>query len=210
MGGGHARLVRASTPGLTWNEAAVAEPALAAGSGAIVTQWEATRSDATDTTLLLGCIATPIPGWVEDMRATVDARTVALMHVTAERMTHEPLEVLGERPDFQLRRAGAGDGPADLLAGSARTFVGWDDGGVVTCFAVCVRAHRPQGDQSCDTHVRGATLQGSHAPPPPGLVLGTVTWGVHHPSTAVAWGGALTLAFAALAVVSRRKPRSRI
>ena len=133
------------------------------------------------------------------------------MHTSAERALGAPLEVHAEGADFQLRHAGA---PADAAgAGIGRTFVGWDEDGVVTCFAICgtpdVTA-RSATTRGCDASVRGAHLEGGGAPPPPGLVLGAVTWGVHHPATAVGWGAVLVFALAVVAVVFRRRPRSRI
>src|SRR5437588_65414 len=109
MRGGHARVVFPAPPSAVpagasssggWTAATVPEPSLGGGTGAVVTQWEVRQSESTSDTLLVGCVDTPIPGWVDDMRLAVDARTVALMHGAAERMTGGPLEVSGESPDF--------------------------------------------------------------------------------------------------------------
>lgn len=182
---------------------AIAQPPLGGGSGATVTQWDATRSLDGDGTLLLGCVETPIPGWVEDMRPATDARTVALMHGSAERVIGFPIEVRDEAGHFYLRPVGA---PEDApRIGLARTFVGWNEGSVAACFAICAGPRR-----RCDASILGAHLEGSVGPPPPGMVLGAITWAVHHPSQTVTWGGALAFALGVIAIASRRRPRSRL
>ena len=215
MGESHARVAVAvpPPPPLPWTTASVSPPLLQGGAGAAVTQWEASRSPTTSDTMLLACIATPIPGWMEDLRPTVEARNVALMHASAERVMGGPVEAWGEGSDFQLRRAGAPAGSP--RAGIARAFLGWDDGVVVTGFAICAKSEADPATatataRGCDASVLSAHLEGSSAAPPPGIVLGTVTWGVHHPSTAAVYAGVLAFALATLAVGSRRRPRSRI
>jgi hypothetical protein len=206
---------RATEPTSAWIEASadVAAPPIGGGSDASFTQWAARRSPTTGETLLLGCVATPIPGWVEDMRLAVDTRTVGLMNASAARVTGVPVEARDATGHFSLRPVGAPEGAARL--GIARTFVGWNEHEVVTCFAVCATrldaaapaAARPG---ACDRAVLTARLDGSRPPPPAGLALGTVTWAVHHPSTTIRWGAVVVLTLGAAAVVSRRRPRSRI
>lgn len=203
-------------PGWIEASAEVALPPLGSGSGSKYTQWSAKRSPSAGETLLLGCVATPIPGWVEDMRPTVDYRTVALMNATAERIAGAPIEARDETGYFSLHPAGAPAGAAPV--GIGRSFVGWDHAAVVTCFATCARvrpgrtaaAGDPAGRRACDASVLAARLEGSTAAPRPGLVLGAMTWAVHHPSRTVAWGGILTIALGTLAVGARRRQRSRI
>lgn len=212
-------------PPPSFSPAAVAQPPLGGGSGATFTQWEASRSPNAEGTLLLGCVATPIPGWVEDMRPAIDARTVALMNGSAERVVGVPVEARdGASPasagarstpepagHFYLRPVGA---PEDApRIGIARTFVGWNEGSVSTCFAVCASSKQDGATshrRRCDASVLGARLDGSLGPPPPGVVLGAVTWAVHHPAQTVAWGGVLAFALGVVAVTSRRRPRSRM
>lgn len=186
----------------------VAQPPVASGgSGSAFTQWSAKRSPSASETLLLGCVATPIPGWVEEMRATVNRRTVALTSASAERLIGGPVEVHNQNDYLSLRRT---DAPAGTPhAALARTFVGFTDHQVSTCFALCGSPDaRPS--RACDALVLGAQLEGSMRPPPPGVFLGALQWAVQHPSPALASGGALVLAASAIAVAFRRKPRSRI
>jgi hypothetical protein len=192
----------------------VAQPSIGgrdSPSGSVFTQWDASRSLATRQTLLLGCVATPIPGWVDDMRPTVEARTVSLLNASAERVVGVPVETRDAAGHFALRPVGAAEGAA--FVGIGRTFVGFGEHDVVTCFAACVV---PKGaalattSRTCDASVLAARLEGDRAPPPSGVVLGALTWAVHHPSAAVTWGGVLTFALGVVAVVSRRRPRSRI
>jgi hypothetical protein len=180
-------------------------------AGSVFTQWDASRSPATKQTLLVGCVSTPIPGWVEDMRPTVDYRTVALLDAAAERVVGVPVETRDASGHFSLRPVGAPEGAP--FVGIGRTFVGFGAHDVVTCFAACVV---PKGSaaamtpRTCDASVLAARLQGDRAPPPSGVVLGALTWAVHHPGAAATWGAVLTFALGVVAVASRRRPRSRI
>ena len=180
-------------------------------SRSVFTQWSAARAPGTEPTLLLGCVATPIPGWVEDMRPAVDTRTVTLLDASAERAVGAPIEARARSGHFALRTVGA---PEDApTVGIGRTFVGFGDGEVVTCFAACVVSRRnakSDATRSCDASVLEAHLDGDRAPPPSGMMLGAVTWAVHHPAAALGWAGVATFALGVLAVASRRRPRSRI
>src|SRR5689334_1633719 len=76
----------AAEPPPGWTATEVARPVLSGGAGATLTQWSAMKAPTTPEALLLGCVATPIPGWVEDMRASVEARTLSLTSSSAERL----------------------------------------------------------------------------------------------------------------------------
>jgi hypothetical protein len=196
-----------------WVEAAaeVPRPPIGTGSGSTFTQWQAWRSPDTRETLLLGCVATPIPGWVDDMRPSVDARTVSVMNAAVERVVGVPVETRDLGGHFALRPVGAPEGAP--FVGIGRTFVGWDDRNVLTCFASCATPNQDNHAdvrRICDRHVLAARLDGARPPPPSGLALGAVTWAVHHPATSVRWGAALVFALGVVTVASRRKPRSRI
>ena len=178
----------AAEPPPGWTATEISRPALAGGSGATLTQWTARRSSAGEV-LLLGCVATPVPGWVEDMRGPVEARTASLAASSADR-------IAGAKVD------------------ASRTFLGWNGGDVVTCFATCASPVGPTGPEptasACVPSVAAARLTGGTAPPPAGCGLAAVSWAVHHPSNTMLAGGLVTLFVAALAVVWRRRPRSRI
>lgn len=201
-------------PGFSEATAVVAQPSIGgrdSPSGSIFTQWNAWRAPTTKETLLLGCVATPVPGWVEDMRPTVEARTLSVLDASAERVVGAPIEARALAGHFALRTVGAPEGAASV--GIGRAFVGFGEREVVTCFAACVV---PKNDadattaRSCDASVLSAQLKGDREPPRPGIVLGALTWAVHHPGTAVTWGGIAAFALGVVAVASRRRPRSRI
>jgi hypothetical protein len=226
-------------PPVGWADASaeIAQPPIAAGSGATLTQWRVSRSPANEV-LVGACVATPIPGWVEDLRPSVVARTTAFTAAAAERVIGVPIELREARGAQSAERAeelaggvagGAPDREADRRflvlpagapesgprLGSARTFLGFGEGSVVTCFVLCAsRGAAPEPPPSraraCDSSVLGARLEGDAAPPPPGAGLRGVTWAVHNPRSAAAWAGAIVAALGVLAVVSRRRPRSRI
>jgi hypothetical protein len=177
----------AVVPPAGWSAAELAPPVLAGGADARVVHWSAFAAPDGRARLLAGCVATPIPGWVEDMRPAVEARA-----------------------------RGLADGSADRLVGGdaaalTRTFLGFTRTEVVTCFATCAAPKSTSPPvRACDGAVEAARLEGGAAPPPAGLALGTVTWGVHHPRAAVAGGALATFLVAVVAVAARRRPRSRI
>ena len=96
----------------------------------------------TKQTLLLGCVATPIPGWVDDMRPTVDARTIALLDASAER-AGVPVETRDASGHFSLRPVGAPEGAPFVRDRPYVRRLGEHD--VVTCFAACVRRAGQRG-----------------------------------------------------------------
>ena len=201
-------------PGFVEAAATVPQPAIGgrdSPSGSVFTQWNAWRSPATRQTLLLGCVATPIPGWVEDMRPTVDARTLGLHDASVERVVGAPIEARAAPGHLGLRAVGAPEGAP--LVGIGRTFVGFGEHDVLTCFAACAvpkDGAAANAARACDASVLAARLEGDRPAPPSGIVLGGLTWAVHHPATAVTWAGVLTFALGVVAVASRRRPRSRI
>ncbi len=196
-------------PPAGWIAADVDRPALGGGSGATLTQWSAVASAEGDV-LLLGCVATPIPGWVEDMRPSVQGRTIGFAASSGEKIVGAPIASHDEGGRLLLRLAGTSDEAPRV--GVARTFMGWNGDRVVTCFVACARpfASKSVGPRACDANVDAARLVGGTDPPPPGLTLSAVTWGVHHPSLTVLWAGVVTFFVGVIAVVSRRRPRSRI
>lgn len=151
-----------------------------------------------------GCVATPIPGWVEDMQPAVAFRTVGLLAAAASKMLGAPSDLRPVREGvFELRRADSVAGPA---TGLARTFIGFDESRVLTCFAACV----DRSERSCTAAVDGARLVGSLEPPPPKLGLRAVTWAVHHPQPTALGAAALLVVGAVAFVAFRRRPRSTI
>jgi hypothetical protein len=200
----------AAEPPAGWTDATaeIAQPPIGTGSGSTFTQWGARRSTLSGETLLVGCASTPIPGWVEDMRLATEARTTGLMNASVQRVVGFPIETRDEPGRFSLRPVGAPESTPRI--GTARTFIGWDAHDVVTCFAACLSTREAAEPRACDASVLGAHLERTTSPPPPGVALGAATWAVHHPATAVTWGGALAFALGVVAVASRRRPRSRI
>lgn len=194
-------------PPAGWKAAELERPTIAEGTGATLTQWAAYRSPVADETFVAGCVGTPIPGWVEDMRPPVEARTTALLGAAAAKITGAPVDVRGAGAVFELRPASdVGGAPI----GTGRTFIGFEEARVLTCFAACATRRTASEGRACDGAVAAARLEDGRSPPPPGLALRGATWAVHHPRpTALAACGVILLA-GILAVGLRRRPRSTI
>jgi hypothetical protein len=200
-----------------WAAVDVPRPEISHDASAAITQWTATRSPAGDATLLAACLSAPIPGWVEDMRAPIEARNVGVMAATAQRLAGVPVEARPDGHVLVLRAAGAPDAPR---LGAARTFIGFDAERVSTCFAICAarseggaraldRGAPPRAALACDASIDAARLEGSAAPPRPGLALRAVTWTVHHPAPVATASAVLVACASVLAVALRRRPRAR-
>lgn len=183
-----------------WHAADVAPPKISDSAGAELAQYAAFEDEGA--TITIGCVATPVPGWVEDMRPAVEARTVALAGASAARASGKPIDAkTDDHGGFVLRSVNDLEGPP---VGSARTWIGFDAHRVHTCFATCTGARF----ESCRHAVDGARLEGTSPPPAPGLALGVVTWAVHHPAPFAMGAGALVLLAGIVAIVTRRRPRT--
>lgn len=198
--------VRAEPPS-GWLATEIARPKIAESAGAALTQWDASAAPNDDAALVRGCVGTPIPGWVDDMRPAIDARTTALAGAAAERATGFGIDARWDGSGaFVLRPSSRLDGEP---IGRARTFLGWADGRVFTCFAACAR-RRGVGPAGCEHAITTASLEGSAGPPQPGLALRGATWAIHNPDAAASLGGALLVAAALAALATRRRPRSSL
>ncbi|AKV03441.1 hypothetical protein AKJ09_10104 [Labilithrix luteola] len=153
-------------------------------------------------------MTTPIPGWVEDMRPVVEARTTGLLLSTSERASGAAVVPTHQGASLALDFADAPPGRAGL----GRTFIGFGDARVATCFVTCVASrHRPsEWPLACTGVVEAARLEGGEPPPPPGVVLGAATWAVHHARTTASISAVTVTILGVLAVATRKKPRSRV
>ncbi len=194
-------------PPPAWSATTVAAIDPVGSVDASVTQWDAWRAPS-GATFLLGCLATPIPGWVEDMRPPIEARTLALAGAAARRVTGAPVDARAAGPPstFELRPAEDPNGP---VLGRAHTFVGFDRDRVLTCFAICAAIDLPSDEQACGAAASHARLSGT-APPAPGIALRATTWAVHHPRAATLGGTSFAALASFLTIVTRRRPRSRV
>src|SRR4051812_4300536 len=98
-------------PPAGWLATEVAAPKIAESSGAELTSFRATRPADDSAVFASGCVATPIPGWVDDMRPAIEGRTTALAGAVAERIIGAPVDARGDgRGGFVLRAASDLDG----------------------------------------------------------------------------------------------------
>ena len=164
----------------------------------------------------LGCVATPIPGWVDDMRPTVDARTVALLDASAERVVGRA------RRDAQRRRAISRSGPsgrprARRPSGSAvRSSDSTSDDVRDVLRGLRRRRRREHADattpRACDASVLAARLEGRPRRRRPRASCSVPSRGPCITRRPCGHVGRRSSSFAlgVVAVASRRRPRSRI
>jgi len=192
-----------------WSESTdVAAPRIT--TSAALPSFHALVAPAGDAVLVRGCVASSIPGWVEDMRPAIEARTIALVGAATEKAVGFPIDARPDGAVFALRPAARLDGPR---IGIGRPFVGFDDAHVVTCFVSCVARGgrgREGAASACESAVAGAHLSSDSPPPAPGILLGAVTWAVHHPRPFTEGAGVLAGIAVVLALLCRPRPRSRI
>lgn len=192
-----------------WQPFDLEPPTLAASSGARVDSWLAMRPSADGPSLVAGCVATPIPGWVEDMRPAADARVTAFAGAVASRVIGRPARVMAGA-DGNLAVHVDGDA-ADGSRGAARTFLGFDSANLYACVAVCVNPREfSSSARDCAALVRDTHLEGSAEAPAPGHLLMLASMALHQPKLALTAFVGISLLFAVLAIVTRPKPRSRV
>jgi hypothetical protein len=141
------------------------------------------------------------------MRPTVEARVRALAFTTAERISGVSLDTtegVFDTLKFHERTEGA------PVAAVGRTWIGWSEQSLSTCFSVCQAVPSSSDASTCEAVIGEAKLDGSHPPPPPGHLLGTLAWAIHHPSHARAGAGAAVFIAALAAIWRRRRPRSSL
>ncbi len=193
----------------------LAPPPLSGAAGSELHGFSASRLPA-GSLLVSGCVATPIPGWVEDLRPPVVARAHAWTAKLAEAIAGVPIELREADPQGVAQvYAVAGDAAS---RGVARVLVGFEQAGgakVLTCGVACGRTDAAQSavanaeaERACEAAVRSAHLVGDAAPPPPGRALAAVAWAVHHPTPAATAGISIAGVGLLALVLARRRPRS--
>jgi hypothetical protein len=196
----------AAEPPAAWVAADVARPPLAESSGAEWVSWNAWSAPEKEGTLVAGCFAAAVPGWVEDMRPAFSGRVVSIAGATGAQIAGFGVETFpvaeGARDSLGLRATGGG-----TTVGYTKTFLGFGGTNAYSCFVVCAAPNA--APPACNEVVVQTRLVDGDAPPEPGLALQAVTWAVHHPSTTATGFAVVTLVGAMLAIATRRKPRAR-
>lgn len=196
-------------PPPAWVRTDVERVPLTEGSGAGIVQWDGWRDPDGDRTLLAGCVQTPIPGWVEDLRPSVVSRARGVALAASERLAGRTVLTEGDGASTALT-----DAASHATIGALATFLAFPASpstpAVVTCFATCVTRRERATDGACAAAVASAVVVDGGPPPDPGLALGAASWATHH-ARAVGLG-ALTLVLVGgfLGIVTRSKPRARI
>lgn len=162
-------------------------------------QWQSARDRSGDIVLAWGCTGADASSWSADATELAQGKLAELASSTAARMRHRatPMHVVATADDGRTRSLAA-DGSETA---TAQTFVAFTAGRGHGCFVACA-------DASCADAAAGARVQGALvAPPPEGLGLRTLGLAVHHPRGALAVLGAVLVAAAALAILTRPRPR---
>ncbi len=165
--------------------------------------------------LVVGCFSTPTQTWTPEAEPIALAKIAQVASGTALRLTQmggvggvtAPGTERTEREGLVVSQRLAGSSAEARVA--IRTFLGFEPDLLVACFAMCVD---PVGVDAprCEAAVDEARLVGPLvSPPPTGPGLALTMAGVHHPRTSAGILAALVALGAALAVVTRKRPRSR-
>lgn len=188
------------------SEGAVAAPNLERTASVRVEQWDARCLEAScKAQAVLACFRADAGTWSDEVGAIAEDKLVETASNAAFRARGEgALRVTGESNEGAAHaRELEGDG----LAG--KTLLGFSDGAVHACFALCVgaRGSRPGCAESVQNAHFSRPISG---PPETSLALRAVSLAVHHPRHALA-GLSLTLAlWGVLAIVKRpRRRRAR-
>lgn len=162
-------------------------------------QWQSARDGSGEIVLAWGCTSADASSWSADATELAQGKLAELASSTAARMRHRatPMHVVATADDGRTRSLVA-DGAETA---NARTFVAFTAGHAHGCFVACARDACKEAAE--DAHVEGALV----APPPEGLGLRTLGLAVHHPRGALAVLGAVLVAAAALAILTRPRPR---
>jgi hypothetical protein len=194
-------LVRRASP-----DFALAPPDLTQSPRLSIEQWETGKSADGALTLAWGCVRADASAWSRDATDVTQGKLAELASSTAARLRGEatPMHVTASADDGRDRALASDDTQA---LSQARTFVAFTSGQAHGCFVTC-SAHGAAGQPAttCDDSVHGATLAGDlHEPPPPGLLLDSLAFVVHHPQTTLAMLAGGLVFVAVLAIVTRRR-----
>jgi hypothetical protein len=181
-----------------------APPDLAQSPQLTIEQWESRAGDQGDV-LVWGCVRGAAREWSRDATDVAQGKLAELASSTVARMRAEPtpMHVTASAHDGRERSLAA-DGRATA---QARTFVAFTPGKAHGCFVACVPHDEPEHRRSCnDSGLADVALTGDLGePPPPGMVLQSLAFVVHHPHKALGMLGATLVFGAALAIATRRR-----
>lgn len=156
-----------------------------------------------DARLVAECFAARVPGWSAELRGPIEGRTVAMLAATAERRLGAGVRVDHDVLAGELTLRATDDGRP---LGHGRTLLGFDGDEAHTCYVACVA----RDAAPCGGAVESSTLQGGTSAPPPGLLLASAEGVVAHPRAAAVGLVGLSMTLGVIAVLSRRRPRTRV
>jgi len=171
-------------------------------------QWQSARAGSGDVVLAWGCTGADASSWSADATELAQGKLAELASSTAARMRHRatPMHVVATAQGGRTRSLAA-DGSETA---TAETFVAFTAGRAHGCFVACADASCADATAGAQVVARGGADGGVGAlvpPPPAGLGLRTLGLAVHHPRGALAVLGAVLVAAAALAILTRPRPR---
>lgn len=200
-----------------WTAATLEPPDLSQSPQIALVAWRAWRPADAPARLVTACFSAATGTWTPEAEPIVLDKLAQVATSTALRVA-EVGALHAAAPahlgDVASQRLESRAGQPFLVA---RTFLGFQEPGVVACFALCVSPDptpaasgaKAEAEPACAASVEGARLEGAlGAPPRPGLGLTVTMAAVHHPRVAAGFVVGLAALGAMLAVATRRRPRA--
>jgi hypothetical protein len=171
------------TPPSGWHTAKLPPPLLGDGSPVTLDHWEAYGAPDGETgTAVSACFGVSLGQWADEATPIADERLDSAAIGTAVRIDPSlALHFVGESRQGAVRERVLAEHDSPEHGAMAKTFLGFEEqdgrSRLEACFVLC--ASRASACADAIDHLPAP--EGFVPPPPPGLLLRSVVFGVHHP-----------------------------